>query len=450
MREMNPHASAKHPPRISVVAGDEAYQEALPVNGKMKILLIHQNFPGQFRHVARQWSRQPGWQVVGLGRDTAPGMPDIHWLKYRLHREPKKDQHPYLRQMENAVLHGQAVARVLLKLKRQGFTPDIILAHPGWGETLYVREVFPHVRLIHLCEWYYETSGADVGFDPEFPVNFDDRARVSTWNALHTLNLENCDQGISPTAWQKMRHPATYHHKIAVIHEGIDTGLLGPDASASFETPSGNVLKAGDPVITYVSRNLEPYRGFHIFMRALERIQAEHKTCHAVIVGGDDVSYGRRPKDAPNWREKMLREVKLDPARTHFLGKVPYDTYRKVLQISAAHAYLTYPFVLSWSMLEAMASGCLVIGSDTAPVREMIRDQQNGLLADFFDRQAIAEKVMQALETPQDFRHLRTRAREDAALHYNRQKGLDSYRDLIVPEPEQRRAAGNLMGAASN
>ncbi len=387
--------------------------------------------------MAASWSRLPGWEVIGLGRDTAPGMPGVRWFKYTLHRPPKQDQHPYLRQMETAVLHGQAVARSLLELKRRGFIPDVILAHPGWGESLYVRDVFPNARLIHFCEWYYGASGADLDFDPEFPMSFDARARVRTWNALHALNLENCDLGVSPTVWQKTRHPVSYHPKIAVIHEGIDTELLGPDPKASIATPNGTLLKAGDPVITYVARNLEPYRGFHIFMRALERIQAKHKTCHALIVGGDDVSYGQRPKDAPNWREKMLREVKLDPARTHFFGKVPYDTYRKVLQVSATHVYLTYPFVLSWSMLEAMASGCLIVGSDTAAVQEVIRDKENGLLVDFFDREAILERVREALEGVQTFQSLRVCAREEVGFRFSRQQGLAGYRALLGPQIDQ-------------
>jgi hypothetical protein len=397
----------------------------------MRILLLHQNFPGQFRHVAQAWSRQPGWQVIGLGRDTAPGMPGVTWFQYRLHREPKKEQHPYLRQMENAVLHGQAVARALIELKRRGFTPDVILAHPGWGETVYVRDVFPHARLIHFCEWHYGGPGADSDFDHEFPISFDDRARVRTWNALHALNLENCDLGVSPTIWQKTRHPATYHPKIAVIHEGFDTELLGPDPEASITTPNGTVLKAGDPVITYVARNLEPYRGFHIFMRALECIQAKHKTCHAIIVGGDDVSYGQRPKEAPNWREKMLREVKLNPARTHFLGKVPYDTYRKVLQVSATHVYLTYPFVLSWSMLEAMATGCLVIGSNTAPVQEVIRHGENGILTDFFAPQRLADSVAEVLCNPGNYREMGQQAFLDIRQRYSLAHGVVAYHQLI-------------------
>lgn len=418
----------------------------------MRVLIIHQNFPGQFRHVAKAWSERPGWQVVGIGRDTAPGLPGLEksgrltLIRYKPHRPVHPNQHHYLRRMEDAVLHSQAVARVLLKLKARGFTPDVILAHPGWGETLNAKDVFPGARLVHYAEWFYNApaegngldpnwAGADIGFDPEFPVTFDDRARIRAWNALHLLNLENCDAAISPTHWQKAQHPKAYIDKIIVAHEGIDTENLGPNPNAAIKLSSGTILKAGDPVITYVARNLEPYRGFHQFMRALPAIQKEHKTCHAVIVGGDEVSYGRRPEGAKNWREKMLQEVgsQLDPTRTHFLGKVPYEGYKRVLQVSAAHVYLTYPFVLSWSMLEAMATGCLVIGSATAPVREVLEEGVNGWLLNAFDRDAVVAKTLEGLAMPAETAALlRSAARGASTSHYGVQAGIRAFSQICL------------------
>lgn len=333
--------------------------------------------------------------------------------------------------MDQAVHNGQAAARAYLHLKKRGFIPDVVLAHPGWGDTLYLRDVFPDARLIHFCEWYYNAHGADLGFDPEFPASLNDHARIRTRNALHALNLTLCDDGISPTAWQRSTHPAIFQPKIRLLHEGIDTERLGPDPMARVTLPDGTQLKAGDPIITYVARNLEPYRGIHHFLRALAIVQKRHPTCHALIVGGDEVSYGQRPKDAPNWREKLTREIQLDPQRTHFLGQVPYNAYRRVLQLSAAHVYLTYPFVLSWSMLEAMASGCLVIGSDTAPVREVLRHGENGWLVNFFDDAAIAERVIQVLNAPNAQQALRRYASADIVTRYSLRHGIMGYERLL-------------------
>ncbi len=230
--------------------------------------------------------------------------------------------------------------------------------------------------------------------------------RAKQPNALRAINLPPCD-------------------------EGIDTDRLGPDPQAQFTLPDGPRLKAGEPIITYVARNLEPYRGIHHFLRALAIVQQRHPTCHALIVGGDDVSYGQRPKDAANWREKLTRDIALAPTRTHFLGKLPYDAYRRVLQVSAAHVYLSYPFVLSWSMLEAMASGCLVIGSDTAPVREVLRHGENGWRVDFFDDEAIAGRIVEVLNDPEAQAPLRRRARGDMAAGYSLQQGLAGYERLL-------------------
>jgi len=407
---------------VSGDGGRDGNLEQKPRN----LLLVHPNFPGQFRHLAAQWAQRQDLRVVGLGGAGSPGMAGLSHLRYRSPHCPPGG-HPYLRPMEQAVRVGQAAARAYLQLKRQGFIPDVVLAHPGWGDTLYLRDVFPKTRLIHFCEWYYQAQGADVGFDPEFPATLDDHARIRTWNALHALNLTLCDESVCPTAWQRSVHPDIFQSKIHVLHEGIATEPLTPDPQASVTLPSGAQVKAGDPVITYVARNLEPYRGIHSFLRALSIVQRRHPHCQTLIVGGDEVSYGQRPKDAANWREKLCRDIALDPKRTHFLGKLPYERYLRVLQVSAAHIYLSYPFVLSWSMLEAMASGCLIIGADTAPVREVIRHGENGWLVDFFDYPGIAERIIETLNDPAAQQPLRQQARRDIATRYSLAQGLAGY-----------------------
>lgn len=392
----------------------------------MDVLFIHQNFPGQFRHIARHLADLSNFRVLAIGQDHAPGLDSVQLHKYRPHRKASSKTHPYARTFEEAVLNGQQVLRLLLKLQQDGYEPDVVVAHPGWGETLYVKQVFPKTRLIHFCEYYYHTQGADVGFDPEFPLTMDDCARISSRNALHLLNLENCDTAITPTHWQHSLHPVAYQDKIKVIHEGIDVTRLGPDSKAVLQLPDGKVLKAGEPIITYVARNLEPYRGFHQFMRALPRVLAAHTTCQVVIIGGDDVSYGSRPKDAANWRTKLLSENPVDQSRVHFLGKVEYSTYCKALQVSAVHIYLTYPFVLSWSLLEALASGCLVIASDTEPVREVIRHGDNGWLIDFFDDQMLFNKILDILSDSKQSVGLRKKA-QDGMRNYSINEGVKNY-----------------------
>lgn len=399
-----------------------------------KVLLIHQNFPGQFRNIAQQLARDPNVTLVAIGKQGCPQLAGVRTLTYALHRAASPSTHHYAKPFETGILHGQAVSRLLQKLKREGFVPDVVLAHPGWGETLFVKDVFPHTRLVHFCEYYYHARGADAGFDPEFPITLDDAARIRSRNALMLMNLENCDAAVAPTAWQKSLHPKAYHDKIQVIHEGIDMAYMCADPAASFTLPNGKVLRPGDQVVTYVARNLEPYRGFHIFMRALPQILEQHPGCEIVIAGGDGVSYGGKPKDSPSWRIKMQNEVELDMTRVHFVGKIPYANYRSLLQVSMAHVYLTYPFVLSWSMLEAMACGCAVIGSDTAPVREVIRDGENGLLVDFFDVQGIAGKVGDVLNDKTGDAGMRQRAAKSVRSEYSVQAGISDYHMLMGME----------------
>ncbi|QAU35554.1 glycosyltransferase family 4 protein [Janthinobacterium sp. 17J80-10] len=388
----------------------------------MKILAIHQNFPGQYKHLLFHLGASGKHEIIGIGQHQRVDIPGVKTILYKAARAVKPDVHHYLKTTESAVLNAQGIVRTCMELRSKGFVPDVILGHAGWGETLYLKDVYPNVPVIGYFEFFYRSTGADVGFDPEYPATFDDTLRIRTWNMPHLLALDSADYGQTPTAWQRNQIPQRYHDLINVIHEGIDTTFIKPDANAKLEiAEKGLVLDRSSQVITYVARNLEPYRGFHVFMRALPRILKQHPKAHVVIVGGDEVSYGRRLPGNETYRQKLLAEVGsgIDAARVHFLGRVPYATFLKVLQISSAHVYLTYPFVLSWSMLEAMAAGCLVIGSRTPPVMEAINDREHGLLVDFFSIEAIAGAVAEALDQPEKMQVLRQNARERIVKQYD-------------------------------
>jgi len=387
----------------------------------MRVLFIHQNFPGQFKHLAQHYAARSGNEVVFITQRSDGEIPGVRKAVYTNHREPTQGIHRYCKGFESAVIAGQSAARQALALREEGFVPDVIVAHPGWGEALYMKDVFPETPLLNYCEFFFHPVGADTGFDPEFQrePDVDEAAAVRTRNAPHLLNLEIADWGLTPTRWQWQQHPAAYRPKISVIHEGIDTQAMAPDPDARVTFGRGDVLGRDDEVVTFVARNLEPYRGFHIFMRAVERIARRRPRAHFVVIGGDETSYGQAPRDGRTYRERMLAEVDVDLSRVHFLGRVPRGQFRQVLQISSVHVYLTYPFVLSWSMLEAMACGCAVVGSATPPVEEVITDGHNGLLVDFFSPQHVADRVDEVLDHPDRMQRLREAARATIQDNYD-------------------------------
>jgi glycosyltransferase involved in cell wall biosynthesis len=388
----------------------------------MKFLFVHQNFPGQYLHLVRHLAAIAGNEVVFITQRTDATLPGVKKIVYQPARQPGRGTHHYLRDTEAAVLNAQAVARVALDLRDAGFRPDVMLGHNGWGEIWYLKDVFPSAPLIGYFEFFYRAEGADVGFAPDEQEIFDTRPRIRTKNVGNLLGLDAADWGQCPTQWQKSTYPAVHHGKLQVIHEGIDTQAVRPDARARLRLPElGLDLGADDEVVTYVARNLEPYRGFPSFMRSLPAILAARPKARVLIVGGDEVSYGARLPAGKTFRQLMLKELgdALDLSRVHFLGKVPYPNFVQLLQISRAHVYLTYPFVLSWSMLEAMSAGCLVIGSRTAPVEEVIRDGVNGLLVDIFNPAQIADRVIAALADPKAFDEVRKNARATIVERYD-------------------------------
>ena len=396
----------------------------------MRVLFVHQNCPGQFKHLAPALAAE-GHEVVFITQKDKPTPLGVRKVEYAPHRKVTPKIHPYLAGTEAAVLNGQAVARVGFALREKGFMPDAMIGNPGWGETLFLKDVWPASPLISLSEFYYNGRGSDVGFDPEFSTGPDAVLRARARSGQHLLAIEAADLAYSPTEWQKAQFPSVYRDKISVIHDGIDIDFIRPDANASFTLPDGRELTREDEVLTYVSRNLEPYRGFHSFMRALPRILEARPEAHVVIVGGDEVSYGGRPKEGGCWREVMLAEIGPLPERVHFTGRIPYADYLSLLQVSSVHLYLTYPFVLSWSMLEAMAAGAFVVGSATPPVEEVIEDGVNGWLVPFFDTDTIAGRVADALALRRDVDPIRRAARETIVSRYALADCLQKQKALI-------------------
>lgn len=391
----------------------------------MKILFVHQNFPGQFPHLAPALAAR-GHDVRALTDSGNTRSSPVPVVKYR-HEAPNVDPAATRlgRNYTQMSDRGVSAARAALALRRQGYLPDVVFGHSGWGETLFLKEVWPEARHLVYAEFYYSGRGRDVGFDPEFdPPGRDgfDAVMIAQGRAAHLGQaLLHADAGLAPTEWQASSFPPALRPLLTVVHDGVDTAQMAPDPAATLTLPGGLTFRAGDEVLSFVNRNLEPYRGYPTFLRALPAVLAARPEAHAVIVGGDDVSYGRPAPGGGSWKDLILSEVRdrLDMSRVHFTGRIPYPSFRALMQVTRVHAYLTYPFVLSWSMIEAMGAGALVVGSDTAPVREVIADGVNGRLVDFFDVPAWQAALTEALADPARFQPLRAAARATIVDRYD-------------------------------
>lgn len=399
----------------------------------MRILLVHQNFPGQFKSLAPALAAR-GDEVVALTlrKVEATVWKGVRIVPYAVQGSSTPGIHPWLVDFETKTLRGEACFRAALQLRAEGFMPDVILAHPGWGESLFLKEVWPTAKLAIYSEFYYHREGGDVGFDPEFPAaDADaDACRLRLKNMNNLLHFEIADAGLAPTHWQASTFPAPFRDRITVIHDGIDTEAIQPaaDVRLTLNTAQGELsLSRADEVITFVSRNLEPYRGYHVFMRALPELLRERPNARVLIVGGDAVSYGARAPEGQSWKaifaaQARARMSAAEWARVHFLGRVPYPTFISLLQLSAVHVYLTYPFVLSWSLLEAMSAGCAIVASNTAPLHEAITPNETGRLVGFFDGAALTREIVALLNDPAERLRLGANARRFAQAHYDLQR----------------------------
>ena len=341
--------------------------------------------------------------------------------------------HPYVRTMEEAVLDGQATARAMVQLKeKMKFVPDVIMGHTGWGSMLYAKDIFPDVPMIGYFEWYYHAFGSDVGYWKGEKVDYDSRMRIRTLNALHLLNLSHCDVRYTPTEWQKKQFPPEFQASLQVAHEGIDTDFCCPKPGAGLVLPKLKLdLSGAEEIVTYVSRGLEPYRGFPQFMAALRILMKRRPKCHVVIVGRDRICYGGALPEGQTWKKIELAKGGLDMSRIHFTDLLTRGEFVQVMQASAVHVYLTRPFVLSWSMLEAMSAGCCLVASATPPVEEVVEDGVNGLLVNFRSPKHIAMRIEEALENPELRARLGKAARETVLARYNLKDCLRRQMNMI-------------------
>jgi glycosyltransferase involved in cell wall biosynthesis len=409
----------------------------------MRLLFVHQNFPGQFRHLAAHYASAGGHEVVAIGdKDNLPHQPRIPGVRLFAYAAPQAgDAGGFEASALRAMQRGRALAAGAAELRRAGFRPDVVFAHIGWGEALFLKDIFPAAQMLLYCEFFYRARGADMGFDPEFPPSPKSLLRLRVMNAPLLVSLDATDWGMVPTQWQRRQFPQAYQARMSVIHDGIDTDVATPGAGVEEE------------LITYVARNLEPYRGFHVFMRAIPEIQRRRPKARIVIVGGDAVSYSPRLPPGETYRARMLRELdgRIDLSRVSFLGRIPYAEYLALLRRSSVHVYLTYPFVLSWSLLEAMACGCLVVGSRTPPVEEVIEDDANGLLADFFSIEGLAARIDEALQRRSELAPLREAARRTVLERYDLKRiCLPRQLQLVDALAGQALAGQALKGQASN
>ena len=400
----------------------------------MNILLVHQNFPGQFKHIAPALGAQGRHRVVSFGMKASAPIPGVQAVHYRPGKGSTPAIHPWALDFESKMIRGDVAFKAALKMRDEhGFVPDLIFAHHGWGEPIFLKEVWPRAKLLLYCEWYYPLQGADVCFDAEFQAP-DPRAicRMRAKNAHNLMAYELADAGVSPTHWQADTHPAWFRPRIQVIHDGVDTTVVKPalerrplrlpiPADEGAGIPAGEVtLQPDDEIISFVNRNLEPYRGYHVFIRAVPELLRRRPRAHIVIVGGNSVSYGA-PCPEGSWKQRFLAEVRddIDWRRVHFVGNIPYASFLQLLQLTTVHTYLTYPFVLSWSLIEAMACEGAIVASDTEPVREVITDGETGRLVPFFDRGAMVDRICELLDDAPQRQRLGQAARALAVARYD-------------------------------
>ncbi len=407
----------------------------------MKILFMHNNFPGQYRRIMAFLKNKPNVKMLAATLESNQQKFTLRHLRYKPHRESSPKIHPALNYTEQAVIMGQAAFGKLLDAKKEGMRPDIILSHSGWGASMFLRDAFPDAKLLTYYEWYYHSHNSDGDFLRENPFDPNGQMRLRLKNTPILHDLASMDWGQSPTKFQHSKLPEIFRDRVSVLHDGVDTEFFKPADNVSV-TIGDVTLTSDDEVITYVARGMEEYRGFPQFMEAVAHLQKERPNLYVVVLGNDRVAYGAARADGRSFKEWALDEFEFDMDRLHMPGLQPLTVFADLMKITSAHVYLTVPFVLSWSLMEAMSAGALIVGSDTEPVREMVTDGENGVLVDFFDVDALVKKLCHILDNKAEYYPLKGKARETILEQYSTTDLLPRYWKLIQSVANGSRVTG--------
>ena len=415
----------------------------------MNILFIHRDFPGQFKYLIWALTKIPNCKIFFITEDKNIQIEGVEKITYTVAPKEYDSEDSFLKRYENILAHAQAATEKAKELKEKGIIPDVIYGFNPWGLNLFMKDIFPNIPLISYCEWFYNSKGADIGFDGR-TFSDDAMGQMRLKNSHLLIDLYSSDICVSPTNWQKQQFPKEFHDKIKVIHDGVSADIFKPDNNAKFIIPDKNieltssvgslphhqevennlVLTTKDEVITYATRGMELYRGFPQFMEAVEKLLKKRPNAHIVIAGCDKAFYGTMLKNE-TYKEHMLKKLNLDMNRVHFVGILPSEQYLKLLQISSVHVYMTFPFILSWSFMEAMSTGCCIVASNTPPVTEIIKDNYNGLLVNFFDIGNLVKKIEYALDNKEKMEEIKNNARKTIIENYDIKIVLPKQVDLI-------------------
>jgi glycosyltransferase involved in cell wall biosynthesis len=395
------------------------------------ILFVHPNFPAQFKHIIPALVADGGYQLAYISRKRSIKNGDgILFEQYDFERQTHSGVHRYLQYTQEAIREAREVSICATNLVNKGYVPDIIIGHTAWGGLLFMKDIFPKAKVIAYCELYFSEK-FDHLTNPEDKVSNDRKAFLRCRNFHPLMQMESMDVGITPTKYQLQSHPPMLQNKMVTVHEGVDTSVCTPDSAAQFPvTDTGISLSKKDTVITYVSRGFEPARGFFQYMEALELLCEELSDAHFLMVGGDKSFYSGHPGEQ-SYRQQALERYNIDHERVHFTGRLIHEGFRKVLQISSAHVYLTRPLFLSWSVVEAMSMAAPIVASNEALVREFMTDGENALLVDQFKPREIADAVKKLVNNPQLSERLGQNARRKIVDHYDISDTVDQWMKVI-------------------